>query len=248
MKIVKTLLMAALLMPVIASGQERQESDSLLRMRTADGEIIPFQRNEAGNITVTHVYLINSHSNSADYSYGRAQGGGGREKGYRGFFEYNGGLAPDNGHYYNGYGGGADGRQGVATSHGYQFNPYFFIGIGLACNFHYYGHYNCEPAIQVPIFAHLRSDFLDKTSSPFGELRIGWSAPPFGDPYEEEFGFYFALSIGYRLGFGGRAGLNFSVGYEYQKLGDEIDHNSRYRHDYGSWGSNGIVARVGVDF
>ncbi len=242
--------MAALLMPVMASGQTRQESDSLLRMRTADGETIPFQQNEAGNITVTHVYLINSRSNSTDYSYGRAQGGDEREKGYRGFLEYNGGLAPDNGHYYNGYGGGADGRQGVATSHGYQFNPYFFVGLGLAFNFHYYGDYYCEPAIQVPIFVHLRSDFMDNASSPFGEVRIGYSWEPFDDyGYKECDGFYFALSIGYRLGFGGRSGLNLSVGYEYQKLGDEFGYNgSRYWHDYGSWGSNGIVARVGVDF
>lgn len=59
------------------------------------------------------------------------------------------------------------------------------------------------------IFADLRSDFLNNWITPFVDVKIGYSLSNIE-------GFYFAPSVGCRLGLSQTVGLHLSVGYEMQ--------------------------------
>lgn len=152
------------------------------------------------------------------------------EVGYRGFAEFG---------YTLGVGDGSDlDRINLLTSHGYQIIPQFFVGAGAGVNYYY-----DSESWSVPIFAHLRSDFLDSDITPFAEVRVGYSVA-------DVKGFYLNPAIGCRFSVSDNLALNVSVGYTMQKHSLEDTH---YGYGY-LWESTkklnigGIDFRIGLDF
>ena len=108
-----------------------------------------------------------------------------------------------------------------STSHGFFFNPYFFLGLGAGI--HFYTGYTDENDkyqsfdevdIAVPIFANIRSHFIDSKVSPFIDMKLGYSV-------HEITGTYFSPSIGCRFAKGSRSAFWVSMGYTLQQSREE---------------------------
>ena len=128
-----------------------------------------------------------------------------RTRGYRGWVETGGAV---------GIGGWDHDIFSFSTSHGYQFNPYFFLGAGVGVE--YFFDYE---AVVVPIFANARGYFMDRKTSPFIDVKIGYS--PVGDIQ----GLYFSPSIGVSIGVSKKCAVNLSIGYNLQM--------AKFYHHYG---------------
>ena len=89
---------------------------------------------------------------------------------------------------------------GVSTSHGFQFNPHFFLGAGLGVQYNKY-----SSGYIVPLFIQARTDQKFGKFTPFGDLRVGFSATDGG-------GLYLSPTIGYRFNWGRKAAVNIGVG------------------------------------
>ncbi len=207
-----------LLVSVVASAQTMQEVVYLkngsvikgviieqtpnvsLKIQTADGSVFAYQMEEVEKITKETVDSPRRASNvrsSSSQSHSFGGMGTGLKSGYRGFVDFGGGV---------GVGDWGDGRVGFSTSHGYQFCPYFFLGAGVGLNYH-----AGWDVVEIPIFAHLRSEFLDNAISPFLDVKIGYS------PYDGT-GVYAEPSVGCRVGVTDKLGLSLGIGYEMQSL------------------------------
>lgn len=118
-------------------------------------------------------------------------------EGYRGFFDigYAYGYRDDN----------LFGRALFTTSHGYQFCPYGFFGVGFGT-----AYLHNPGTVSVPVFAHLRSDLLNNSITPFVDVKVGYS-------FTDVEGLYFSPSLGCRFRVAKRVGLNLSLGYTLQK-------------------------------
>lgn len=116
--------------------------------------------------------------------------------GYHGFFELNGGYD---------FVEEANLVTGVMTSHGYQFSPNLYLGVGAGLDLY---DFSC---VNIPVFAHLRTTFINSRVTPYIDLRGGYSFGYFN-------GLYVDPSVGLRFGFGKhRAGFNIGIGYTIQK-------------------------------
>ena len=97
------------------------------------------------------------------------------------------------------------GRALFTTSHGYQFCPYAFFGVGFGT-----AYLHNPGTVSVPVFAHLRSDLLNNSITPFVDVKVGYS-------FTDVEGLYFSPSLGCRFRVAKRVGLNLSLGYTLQK-------------------------------
>lgn len=66
----------------------------------------------------------------------------------------------------------------VTIINGYRIIPQFAIGLGVSYQAHLYG------IMSLPVFLHLRSDFLEKNISPFFAFNIGYNLPLKVDYYQ----------------------------------------------------------------
>ncbi len=85
-------------------------------------------------------------------------------------------------------------------SNGYQFNNYFYLGGGIAMN-----HFPDDKLWAMPIFAHVRINFLNGRISPFVDGKIGvsiTSEPP---------GTYIGGMVGVRIGMTRTTAINVSI-------------------------------------
>lgn len=154
-----------------------------------------------------------------------------RTRGYRGWVETGGAI---------GLGEYGSGVFSFSTSHGYQFNPYFFLGAGMGVE--YFFDYE---TVVVPIFANSRCYFMDRKTSPYVDVKIGYS--PVGDIQ----GVYFNPSIGVSIGVSKKCAVDISIGYNMQQ-GEFMD----YEWYYGSpvyMGNiheliHGLSFKVGFEF
>ena len=187
-----------------------------LKIQTADGSIFAYQMNEVDKITketTSRTYRNGGRKISFDNR--------GRVAGYRGFVDLG---------YTIGTGDYGEDRIEFSTSHGYQFNPYVYLGLGVGA--HYY--FDSE-VVEIPIFAHVRSEFLNNSISPFFDFKIGYSV------YDAT-GFYMTPSVGCRFAVGEKNGISVGIGYTMQKV--EFD----YWGYSGSENCGGFNIRVGFDF
>ncbi len=198
-----------------------QVPNESLKIQTADGSIFAYQMDEVEKITKEQSANTRTH-------HGFTLNHKGRQQGYRGFVDVSGII---------GVGDYSDSRIGISTSHGYQFNPYLFLGGGIATNYHF-----GPEKFFLPIYVHLRSEFLNHSYSPFADLRIGYSF--FINPIQARGGFYTEALIGYRFAVGEKIGISVGVGYSLQMRTDF------YRNKEFSWDhyEHGINIRVGFDF
>jgi hypothetical protein len=160
-------------------------------------------------------------------------------RGYKGFIDlgYSYGTESKIGSYsFSG-----EDRVEFSTSHGILINPYFFVGLGMG--FHYYTGYHDgddyyyydddNAVIEIPIFGHIRSHFIDKRVSPFADVKLGYSV------YDVT-GLYFSPSVGCRFAKGSRSAFWISLGYTVQQI-DESYYNT-------SASSNAVSLKIGWDF
>lgn len=98
-------------------------------------------------------------------------------------------------------------RISTTIINGYRILPQFAIGVGVGIQ--KYADYG---EMTIPIFAHLRSDFLNKKTSPFVAFNIGYNFSITGGRYgglmmEPSLGVSFNVGSKYRM----TAGLGFAV-------------------------------------
>lgn len=118
--------------------------------------------------------------------------------GYRGFIEWDNSITsydeyyPGNRvtYYYT----------GVSTSHGYQINSHVFVGAGLAV--HYCPH---DDTVEIPLFLHVRTDQKYGSFTPFADLRGGYTLT-------DGAGWNLSPTVGYRINWGRKTGLDIGVG------------------------------------
>lgn len=192
-----------------------------LKIRTPDGSIFAYKMEEVEKIT---------KETTLDVRYGRRHRGEGLSAGYRGFVDLG---------FTVGTGTFGENRPEFTTSHGFQINPYIFVGTGFGV-----GYYLDSEAVEIPIFAHVRSEFLDKRISPFFDFKVGYTV------YDSK-GFYMSPMLGCRFGFGNRGGVSIGVGYTMQKLDYEHRYDSYYYgsfYDEGSENCGGVSFKISFDF
>lgn len=186
-----------------------------LKIQTADGSIFAYQMDEVEKITKE--VSQNTYNTRKTTVYKND----GLTAGYRGFIDLG---------YTIGTGTFGEDRIEFSTSHGYQFNPYIYAGIGVG------GHYYFDSEVfEIPIFAHVRSEFLKNDISPFVDFKIGYTV------YDVT-GFYMTPAVGCRLAVGHGNGVSLSLGYTMQRYKWEL------------WGLSdtencgGFSIKVGFDF
>lgn len=175
-----------------------QVPNESLKIQTADGSLFVYKMDEVQKITkeIPTSYFSISSSNPI-------------QSGYRGFADIG---------YTIGTGNCGEDHLELSTSHGYQINPYIFVGGGAGVNYFF----DAE-AVGIPVFAHVRSEFLKSAISPFFEFKIGYS-------FLDADGVYFCPSIGCHFQISDSFGLSASLG------------NS------GSEKYSGLSLKFGIDF
>ncbi len=147
-------------------------------------------------------------------------------------------------------------RGGFTTSHGYQICPYFFAGAGIGL--HIYDRYNPNnqwknhihtmgqgDPLSLPIFAHLRSEFVKSWISPYVDAKIGYSVA-------DKSGLYFVSTIGVRISTkvnGKELGFSIGAGFDFQRIHNvyELKYPDYWPLAFDSVDTNAIQIVFGVD-
>jgi len=106
--------------------------------------------------------------------------------------------------YIQGVGKSKNNRIEFYTSLGFQFNPIFYMGIGTAYDITL----NNKDA-SLPVFLNPRINFLDDYTTPFLDVKAGYSVM-------EGRGFYFSSTLGISLTKKGRRAFNLGLSYSRQ--------------------------------
>ena len=186
-----------------------------LKIQTGDGSIFAYSMADVEKITKEAPRNVTRLGMSSGYTPS------GLRSGYRGMADF--------AHTF-GVGVFSTPRVEISNVHGYQFNEYFFLGGGVGA--HYY--YQAE-AIELPIFVDFRVDFLNRSVTPYFDLRAGYTV-------FEETGFYINPTAGARFSVGPKCAINVGFGYTAQFV--------KYDDYYYSGSENlgGLTLRVGVEF
>lgn len=121
------------------------------------------------------------------------------QKGYRGFIDWSNSYRTQAN--FSGLPRTSTFYSGISTSHGYQINSIFYAGVGLD-----FEHCSKNKSNFLAFFAEGRADLKFGKFTPFGDIRLGYGG------IDGEGGVYFAPSIGYRLNWGRKVGINLSLG------------------------------------
>ena len=192
-----------------------------LKVRTADGSVFAYRMSEVERITKEDVVRkARSGARGARFNHG------GPEVGYRGFVDAVWTIGV-------GDAAGAD-RIGLLTSHGYQIMPQLYVGAGVGINYYYNG-----TAVNMPVFANIRTDILPHSVTPYIDLKGGYS-------FFEAKGLYLSPSVGCRFRIGDRLALNAGVGYTLQKC--ELWLYDGYEYWDGKFNIGGVSIRIGIAF
>lgn len=113
-------------------------------------------------------------------------------------------------------------RAEVSGIYGYQIYPKLFVGGGLGLHI-----YPDEAAYEVPIFADIRYDFINRRATPFVDVRGGYTVGTY-------FGPYCSPTVGARIRLGIWGAINIGAGYTMQFLED--------------YNEGGLTIRVGFEF
>lgn len=105
---------------------------------------------------------------------------------------------------------------GISTSHGYQFNPHLFVGGGVWVQV---GAGDIMRRLELPLFAHVRTDWTFGKVPLYGEIRIGGTISG-REFYNGQDKILIAPAVGYRLDWGRRVCANFAVGVTLHGIDD----------------------------
>lgn len=204
-----------------------------VKVQTSDGSIFVYEYDDIEKISKEvsqRKDKIKSHlSNDRDIS------------GYRGYVDFG---------YVFGTGTFKDSKMELTTSHGYQINNHFFLGGGVGVNYLFgseKSYLSQEDIVILPVFANFRAYLLNGDISPFFDFKGGYSfvVTEMEDEYGDKLsgGLYVAPSLGVRFFMpNSNVGLNFSVGFNIQKLSIKDD------FDRESFNNNGVNLKLGVEF
>lgn len=192
-----------------------------IKVKTSNGSILVYSIHEIEKIISPEdeifqkKFRLKQYNNNPTYD----------KTGYKGFIDFGGVI---------GIGNRGDGAIAVSTTHGYQFNPYFFFGAGIGIEYHM----NWETFF-IPIFADIKTYFLNKNISPFLGLKAGYSV------YDGK-GCYINPHIGVALSSSPRFGMNLTI-YNTQKakINDKPKNIKNYKDNMTI---NGISIKLGFEF
>ena len=100
--------------------------------------------------------------------------------------------------------------------------------------------------MSIPIFAHLRSEFVDSWITPYVDAKVGYSI-------FDKVGFYSTISAGARVALkisGRKVAFSLGAGYDMQHI-SKVRTQGKYFGEYLRFGdvfTNGVQIRFGVDF
>lgn len=120
-------------------------------------------------------------------------------------------------------------RGDLYMTFGYQFNPIYYLGVGQG----YSLSLNSQES-SAPSFVNARINFLDENTTPFFDLKGGYS-------FVEGKGLYLNPNIGLSFGKNKRA-WNISAGYSLQKA------KVQYKGTSSSYNYHGVVLKVSYEF
>lgn len=195
--------------------------DVSIKIQTSNGSVFAYQMSEIERISKEE---IKSRTKILNNTLGN-------KTGYKGFADLG---------FTIGIGKYGENRFAISTSHGYQFNPNLFTGLGIGANY-----YLDSKVVSLPIFAHIRGNFLNNNISPFIDLKIGYSV------LDVE-GFFMVPSLGCKIGF-----INVGIEYVMQKVevitgaSAEIDTttgNTVWFYETGIRNCGGINLKIGFEF
>ena len=199
-----------------------------LKIKTADGSIFAYPMADVEKITKE---TTPARTSTKSYYSERKQARN-TMKGYKGFADigYLFDVSDNNANKFE-----------ISTSHGYQFNNYFFVGGGVAMDY-----YNDAEVFAVPVFANFRANFINNKVTPFGDVKLGYSA---GDVE----GVYLSMAVGVRLALTQKTAINFRLeyaaqGYDYTYRDFYYGSSNSYRYydDYMTLSNIGL--KVGFEF
>lgn len=117
-------------------------------------------------------------------------------KGFRAFLDYVS--------YVQGIGNEKNHRLESGGSIGFQFNPIFYVGMGLS-----YSLTLNNKDESLPVFLNPRINFLDNNTTPFWDVRVGYSVA-------QGKGFYFSTAFGVSFAKKGKSAWNLGLVYSIQ--------------------------------
>ena len=193
-----------------------------IKVKTSNGSILVYSIHEIEKIISPEDEIFQKKFRFKQYNNNPTYD----KTGYKGFIDFGGVI---------GIGNRGDGAIAVSTTHGYQFNPYFFFGAGIGIEYHM----NWETFF-IPVFADIKTYFLNKNISPFLGLKAGYSV------YDGK-GCYINPHIGVTLSSSPRFGMNLTIGYNMQKakINDRPKNIKNYKDNMAI---NGISIKLGFVF
>jgi hypothetical protein len=139
---------------------------------------------------------------------------------------------------------------------GYRFFPQLAIGIGVSaemffCSWQDYSRYGdiftaADSELSMPIFLHLRSDFIDGKVTPYIVVNAGYNISLIGGFTS---GMMLDPSFGVSFNVGQKNRMMIGVGYAMSWIKDYYYHSSSSYDEYIRWGmAGGIKLKVGLSF
>lgn len=188
-----------------------------IKVNTADGSVFVYAMDEVARIAKV----------AAKSPKRMRTGDSPLSAGYRGIVETGFAL---------GVGDFAADRITLNSVHGYQFNPHFFAGLGTGARYYY-----DSSSFVVPVFADFRVNLLDRKTSPYLAVGIGYSFD--ANSNFEGFGLLVNPSVGISFAVSKKSVMHVGAGYELQRA-------KAYYYDYysgHSWSSNESMSAISIN-
>jgi hypothetical protein len=165
--------------------------DDHISIETVDGNIFVYKMSEVEKYTKEPIY---------EKKKSVIQDNTGNKKGYYGVVEFGTGFCF--GHETRNF------DRKINFISGYRVNPWFAAGAGFGIRYYH------DDGLMMPFFADLRANLLNKRTSPYLSLDIGYAFNPTDVTVG---GFMTAPTIGVSVKVKNRSTLNFGLCYELQK-------------------------------
>jgi len=163
-----------------------------------------------------------------------------KPQGYMGLVEVGGGI---------GMGDWGANRVSVTMINGYRIIPQFAAGIGVGAQMLIYSVFDGnndqrDIVMSLPVFLHLRSDFIEGKVSPFVALNIGYNVLT-SDDIKDGLTFEPMVGVSFNLG---KKRMTAGVGFSMSKINYEVSNGGWSYYDFGSATGSALTFKVGYSF
>ncbi|MCH5306002.1 MAG: hypothetical protein J1E79_05920 [Rikenella sp.] len=189
-----------------------------LKIETRDGNVFVYKMAEVNKIT--REQMQNQFGNTNRFTA--------KPKGYGGLVEAGYGIG------VSGYGSKFE----FDVVNGYQFSPYFYMGFGVGVNVWTNG----SGLVSLPLFAHFRTNFMNKPVSPFFALSAGYNLSVTSGI---DGGIMIEPTLGVTFRTSNRTAVIFGIGYSGQQYKEEYFYYGSYTEKY--W-TSAIRLKLGFTF